>query len=393
MKKLILIFAFIIYAFYSSAQSPDAFNYQAVARDGSGAAVANTNIAVRFSVRDISAAGAVLYQERHVVLTNQFGLFTCVIGAGTVLSGTFSSVNWASDSKFLQVEFDPAGGTSYTNMSTSQLVSVPYAKVADVVNMFPGGVSNADKMVIQHSPTFPGFGLQYQDVGDKFNFVSNNIPVLTIDVSTRKTVGIGTASPASPLDVRGSVPSKNDTGLITVNNTGTGSAISAVGLGTSFVNGAVISAENKNSGNAIAGVTTGAGYAIYGYNSTGEAAHLVGDVGIVGDVNIAGSSATTGFTELGNGAPEIKMKKLTGTTAASQGGIVNINHGLTSSKILAVDVLVEGNAGQFYPPHSSLIGAEYFYSVGNAAISVGLTISNSSLLTSKSIKVLITYEQ
>ncbi len=62
--------------------------------------------------------------------TNQLGLFSLAVGGGTVLSGTFANINWGTGDKYLQVEMDPAGGTAYTNMGTSQLLSVPYALFA-----------------------------------------------------------------------------------------------------------------------------------------------------------------------------------------------------------------------------------------------------------------------
>ncbi len=46
---------------------------------------------------------------------------------GTVVSGTFSAINWGKNAKFLQVELDPAGGSNYTNLGTTQMMSVPYA--------------------------------------------------------------------------------------------------------------------------------------------------------------------------------------------------------------------------------------------------------------------------
>jgi hypothetical protein len=64
-------------------------------------------------------------------MTNQFGLFTTALGTGTqVGSATFSSIIWATNPKFLQVEIDPTGGTSYIDMGTTQLNAVPYALYA-----------------------------------------------------------------------------------------------------------------------------------------------------------------------------------------------------------------------------------------------------------------------
>ena len=90
----------------------------------------STNISIRISIKDITATGTTLYSETHSATTNQFGLFTLPVGSGTVVSGTFASINWATNAKFMKVEMDPTGGSSYTDMGTSQLLSVPYALVA-----------------------------------------------------------------------------------------------------------------------------------------------------------------------------------------------------------------------------------------------------------------------
>ena len=114
------------------AQSPQQFNYQAVARNAAGNILANQNIAVKLSIRDASATGTIQYSETRAVTTNQFGLFTISIGSGgtTAATGSMSAVTWASGNKYLQVELDPAGGSSFLNMGTSQLLSVPYALYA-----------------------------------------------------------------------------------------------------------------------------------------------------------------------------------------------------------------------------------------------------------------------
>ncbi len=77
---------------------------------------------------------------------------------------------------------------------------------APMMYMFASGTVNADRMVIAHSPSYPTWGLQYQDSLDKFNFLSAGFPVMTIDlqfqrVSIGTRLGIGTVSPVFPLDV------------------------------------------------------------------------------------------------------------------------------------------------------------------------------------------------
>src|SRR3569833_1436180 len=129
--KRVLLFAVILLGGISVlAQAPNAFNYQGVARSSSGVPLASTTIGLLISIRDGSGTGTVVYQERHVPVTNAFGLYNVAVGSGSVVSGTFSSIGWGTGAKYMQVEIDPAGGTSYTLAGNSQLLSVPYALYA-----------------------------------------------------------------------------------------------------------------------------------------------------------------------------------------------------------------------------------------------------------------------
>lgn len=125
---LSVIFCALLMAGY--AQAPQSLNYQAVARNSGGNVLANQAVGLRFTIHTGSAGGSVVYQETGSATTNQFGLFTHDIGTGTVVQGTFNAIGWGTGSKFLEVEIDPAGGTSYTSMGTSQMMSVPYALYA-----------------------------------------------------------------------------------------------------------------------------------------------------------------------------------------------------------------------------------------------------------------------
>jgi hypothetical protein len=123
-----LLLALVISA---SAQVPQQLNYQAVARNAAGTVLANQAVSVRFTILDGSVTGTNVYEETHAALTtNQFGLFTTTIGGGTVVSGTFSAINWATNPKYVKVELDPAGGNNYVDMGTTQLNAVPYALYA-----------------------------------------------------------------------------------------------------------------------------------------------------------------------------------------------------------------------------------------------------------------------
>ncbi|MFN8285370.1 MAG: hypothetical protein U0V74_01385 [Chitinophagales bacterium] len=131
MKNIYAYLLLLLVATTAVAQAPQKFNYQAIARDAGGAILPNTSISVRFTIRDISETGPVLYQETQPLQTNQLGLFYTAIGIGPAGIGTFNAINWGSGPKFLQVEFDPAGGSNYLIVGSSQLISVPYALYAE----------------------------------------------------------------------------------------------------------------------------------------------------------------------------------------------------------------------------------------------------------------------
>lgn len=128
MKKTTFTLALaILISLTTSAQSQQAFKYQAVVRNNIGNLIQNQLVAFRISVLQGVLPGTTVYQERHTGSTNNYGLANLEIGNGVVLSGVFSDINWTHGSIFLKIEFDPAGGTSYQDMGTSQLLPVPYA--------------------------------------------------------------------------------------------------------------------------------------------------------------------------------------------------------------------------------------------------------------------------
>jgi hypothetical protein len=125
MKNYILIL-FSILSFNVISQSPEAFNYQCVLRDNAGVIVVNSQVGIRFTIIQTSVNGAVVYSEEHQAITNSYGLVSLVIGEG-ITSGDISIVDWSNGPYFIHVEADPLGGVNYDDVSTTQLLSVPYA--------------------------------------------------------------------------------------------------------------------------------------------------------------------------------------------------------------------------------------------------------------------------
>ena len=190
------------------AQTPYTINYQGVARDASGQPLAGQNISIKLSVLEGTPTGTDLYVETHTPTTNNFGLFNIEIGGGTLVSGDFQTIAWNSDKKFLKVEMDPAGGSSYINLGTSQLLGVPYSNYSDqagAISIYGSGTTNPDKMIITHSPNFTNWGVQYNDAQDAMIFKSSSDNALTVDlINSRVGVALNSA-PTEALDVDGQI--------------------------------------------------------------------------------------------------------------------------------------------------------------------------------------------
>jgi hypothetical protein len=129
MRKLIL-FSLLLLSFSVGAQTPEGINYQAVIRNGGGTLITNTTVAIRVQIRQTSATGTIVYQERHSALTSTYGLVNLVIGAVTVQSGSFATINWSTGSYFVNLAVDFSNGTTYQDFGSQKLMSVPYALYA-----------------------------------------------------------------------------------------------------------------------------------------------------------------------------------------------------------------------------------------------------------------------
>ena len=209
MKKLLLSIIVLFSIQLSVAQSPYKFNYQGSARNSLGVAIASQTIALRISILDKTSSGTVVYSETQSPVTNAFGLYNVAIGSGTPVSGSLTSVNWSDGDKYMKVEMDPAGGTAYVNLGTSQLLSVPYAvrsEDADRVMVYGGGTLNGNKMLVQHSPAFPTWGLQYSDTLDQFRFIGGGNKVMEIGLAPAKITVNGVLQINSGLQVTSGTP-------------------------------------------------------------------------------------------------------------------------------------------------------------------------------------------
>src|ERR1035437_6577576 len=145
MKKLLILSMVILIDFSCFAQIPQTMSYQCVVRNSNGVLVTNQSIGIRMSIMQGTTTGTMVYQETYNPnpQTNANGLLSLEIGGGLAITGTFSTIDWASGPYFLKTETDPTGGTNYTIVGTTQLLSVPYALYAKTSgNAFSGNYNN-----------------------------------------------------------------------------------------------------------------------------------------------------------------------------------------------------------------------------------------------------------
>lgn len=136
-KQLLIASVCLLLSVTAQAQIPQSIKYQGVARNSAGLALNNQVISVRISIRDNSAAGPIVYQETHNTTTSPYGLYNLNLGMGIPLTGTFSAINWGTNTKFIEQEVD--FGAGFVNMGASQFLSVPYALYAANGPVGPAG--------------------------------------------------------------------------------------------------------------------------------------------------------------------------------------------------------------------------------------------------------------
>jgi len=127
MKRILLSTILLTLVGVITAQVPQSIKYQAVARNTDGAAIANTDIGVRASIKSGSIDGSVIYSESFIAAANKVGIFNLNIGQGNIISGNFLDIDWGADTYYLNIAIDVDGGSNYLDMGTSQLLSVPYS--------------------------------------------------------------------------------------------------------------------------------------------------------------------------------------------------------------------------------------------------------------------------
>jgi hypothetical protein len=151
LKKIIYLFLIIISG-KSFASVPQEFLFQAVVRNASGQIQANKAIKTQVSIHVGSLNGDVLYTETHTITTSADGLATMKVGKGVpAANSNFASLDFATNNFFLRCRVDINGGNNFVLLSAVQLMSVPYAFHAEIVDSVRTPFRNSFSNVVNKS--------------------------------------------------------------------------------------------------------------------------------------------------------------------------------------------------------------------------------------------------
>ncbi|MBP7810203.1 MAG: hypothetical protein KA163_12995 [Bacteroidia bacterium] len=202
MKKLIILFCLLAVSAIK-AQAPQYLNYQGIARDAGGTII-TTAIGVKFEILQGSASGTVVYDETNTITPSSAGIFTTAIGSGAAGIGTFSLITWANGPYYIRVNIDPTGGTSYSTVGTSQLLSVPYALYAETagntqtVNISGSAVTGTYP---NYTITAPGVPTASTGISISGGTITNTAPDQTVTLTSAGISSVSGTYPSYTIDV------------------------------------------------------------------------------------------------------------------------------------------------------------------------------------------------
>lgn len=130
MKKLLTIISISLFTVTAFSQTPQGFNYQAVARASDGSLIAEEELMVRLSIQLVDE---IFWSEEHHVTTNELGQFALIIGDEDAeriegSAASFDEIAWEAGNLQLGVKIDD--GSGLVDLGMTPLMSVPYALYA-----------------------------------------------------------------------------------------------------------------------------------------------------------------------------------------------------------------------------------------------------------------------
>jgi hypothetical protein len=333
MKKILSFLTVLLLAAVTAigqSPAPGIFNYQGVARNSVGNVLSNKVISLRLTIHDGAPAGPTVYQESRTVTTNPFGLFNVQVGSpgASSSSGTIAGVNWGVGNKYIQVEIDPNGGSTYINIGTAQIASVPYSLYSSLSN----------DLVLPFNKTQADAGTLFKITNSGAGAGSVAIEGLTNSPLANVSAVIGTVTTTGPGAFSAGVRGINNgtSGLgIGVWGSQNGGGWGVYGTAPSGIGGNFSSssgtgaAGSSSSGTGVSGLST-SGSGLSGVSTSGA--------GVLGNSS-TGNSGRFINTNLANTAPTVYVE-----SNATTGTGLRVNH-TGSGKVTGVAGWVNTTTG------------------------------------------------
>lgn len=205
MKKNYSFITVLLFSISVWSQAPQKMSYQAIIRNSNNTLITSTPIGMRISILQGSTSGTAVYIETQTPLTNANGLVSLEIGSGTPVTGTFSTIDWATGPYFIKTETDPTGGTTYTITGTNELMSVPYALFSANGTPGPQGPIGLTGATGPSGLLPAGSATGNTPYWNGLDWVVDNNNIF----NAGGNVGIGTDNPSAKLEVIGSIKTDN----------------------------------------------------------------------------------------------------------------------------------------------------------------------------------------
>ncbi len=280
MKKIISILSSLLIYISAFSQSPQKMSYQAVIRNANNNLISNSPVGMRISILQGSIFGASAYVETQNATTNLNGLVSISVGSGTIVTGNFSTINWANGPYFIKTETDPLGGTAYSISGITELMSVPYALHAGNVTTYTAGngVSISNGIITNSSPnqtvniaatgissitgSYPNYTVNTPNhvaglgIAVNGNTITNTAPNQTVNIAATGVSNIIGSYPNYTINTNNHI---GGTGIAingnTITNTAPNQTVNLTGAGSTSVSGAypnyTISSPTYIAGNGI----------------------------------------------------------------------------------------------------------------------------------------------
>ncbi|NOT37863.1 MAG: hypothetical protein HOP11_10840 [Saprospiraceae bacterium] len=137
-SKTLLLITWFIFSFFElqGQTAPALFNYQVAIRNADGFPISNRTMSFQVTIADNPNNNNSIFSETFNQKTNNNGIANFQIGSGNKLAGSvpLNKIPFLQHDYYISIAVDTNNGNDYKHISTSQLVSVPYALVSDSSN-------------------------------------------------------------------------------------------------------------------------------------------------------------------------------------------------------------------------------------------------------------------